>query len=297
MLELFWAHKVVEAKLVGDDEVVIEATKADPEMWTSLQREDLDPKEKISIRNSAVKEVHENEARLAEDRCKSKRDRELEAISKSLEDDEKRRRKVEEEKTKAKAEAFKEVNMKKVPKFSTGLATKIAKERELFENLPPPATETAVIKVTFQSTEPNKSNEKTGKCDIKGLMEKGNDAFNQQNLSKAIKCFDEVLEIDSGYAAAYNNRSACYLKAGNLHGTLNDASKAIDLMLKNDDDDKSKQISKAYSRRGQALIELDMLNEALAELETASKYDEDNLGLRKDLNELRQRIECQPDTE
>ncbi len=189
LLELFWLRDVNEAKIVlGDeDEVVIEAVKAEVGLWEDLQRE-LSAEEKRQIRDEAIRESHEKHAKKAEDEIASKRDRELEAVSRSIVEDENRRNRIEAEKSKAKAEVF--AYKKSSSGYSSSVAAKVAKEREKMSKLPPPRSE-VVIKVDFSTEKGRVSSSSTS-----DLMKQGHKSFSDGDLAKAIEAFSEVIEVE-----------------------------------------------------------------------------------------------------
>jgi len=73
----------------------------------------------------------------------------------------------------------------------------------------------------------------------------GNDAFKTGDYTTAIKHFTEAIDFEPENMAYYSNRSAAYLKSGDLEKALKDGKKCVDLDV---------NWGKGYSRQGAALV-------------------------------------------
>lgn len=117
--------------------------------------------------------------------------------------------------------------------------------------------------------------------DIKVL---GNRSFEEGDYRKAIRLYTRAIERDSGNAALYSNRSACYVQAAKQMGmdtrsmALRDADKVIELRP---------DWFKGYSRRGDALFKLQRFHEAAEAYERGLALDPENTNLLHSLGEAR----------
>ena len=81
---------------------------------------------------------------------------------------------------------------------------------------------------------------------------------------KAIKSFNEAIELNPDLALAYNNRGWSYLELGQYEQTITDCSKAIDL---------DPALAIAYSNRGLAYVRLGHYEQAVADCNKAIDLD------------------------
>ena len=79
----------------------------------------------------------------------------------------------------------------------------------------------------------------------------------------------------------YSNRSACYLKVSNHHGSLQDSSKALELLVPATKSNAQARI-KAHVRRAACLVELGMIREALGEFDEAIRITGEGRGERNE---------------
>ncbi|TRY65322.1 hypothetical protein TCAL_16465 [Tigriopus californicus] len=86
-----------------------------------------------------------------------------------------------------------------------------------------------------------------------------------------------------------NNRSACYLKAGNYHGTLEDCSQVLECLGKRGPMN-NETAGKVHTRRSFALQELEMFREALIEMDAAIQYLPGNPSLIEMRERLREMV-------
>lgn len=86
-------------------------------------------------------------------------------------------------------------------------------------------------------------------------------------------------------APFYNNRAACRLKVGDLHGCVSDATAALDL-LKGGVGSNADDRAKALARRGAALASLGLEAEAAGEFRAAAALRPGDAGLREAADRL-----------
>eukprot|EP01125_Pyxidicula_operculata_P012826 TRINITY_DN4225_c0_g1_i1.p1 TRINITY_DN4225_c0_g1~~TRINITY_DN4225_c0_g1_i1.p1 ORF type:complete len:442 (+),score=102.67 TRINITY_DN4225_c0_g1_i1:22-1347(+) len=117
---------------------------------------------------------------------------------------------------------------------------------------------------------------------LENLKEKGNQEFKQKNFEAAITSYTEALEVDPRIAS-YNavliaNRALAYKSIGKSQEAVDDLSKALEW---------DSTYSKAYVRRAQCYMDLNMYEEACRDYEMASLKDPENRDLKRELNEAK----------
>lgn len=75
------------------------------------------------------------------------------------------------------------------------------------------------------------------------LKEKGNAAFQANDIDGAIRYFSQALDLDPDNYIVYSNRSAAYMKADSKSKALKDAERCVEL---------APSWAKGYSRLGAA---------------------------------------------
>ncbi|KAG8440455.1 hypothetical protein GDO86_006273 [Hymenochirus boettgeri] len=122
------------------------------------------------------------------------------------------------------------------------------------------------------------------------LKDKGNKLFAVGDYLAAVNAFNLAIRINNKIPEMYLNRSACHLKLRNLHKTIEDTSKALELLTPPVPDNASARI-KAHVRRGAAFCELELYIEGLQEYEAALKIDPANQDVKSDAEKIRQIIQ------
>ncbi|XP_069480979.1 dynein axonemal assembly factor 4 [Ambystoma mexicanum] len=122
------------------------------------------------------------------------------------------------------------------------------------------------------------------------LKEKGNKLFALENYMAAINAYSLAIRLNSKIPVLYLNRSACHLKLRNLHKTIEDCSKALELLTPPVPDNSSCRI-KAHLRRGTAFCELELYVEGLLDYEAAFKIDPSNICVQTDAEKIRRIIQ------
>ncbi|XP_063782202.1 dynein axonemal assembly factor 4 isoform X2 [Pseudophryne corroboree] len=119
------------------------------------------------------------------------------------------------------------------------------------------------------------------------LKEKGNKLFAAGDYLAAVNALNLAIRINDKIPVLYLNRSACHLKLRNLHKTIEDASKALELLTPPVPDNAAARL-KAFVRRGSAFCELELYVEGLQDYEAALKIHPDNLNVKSDAEKIRQ---------
>ncbi|XP_043934896.1 dynein axonemal assembly factor 4 isoform X2 [Protopterus annectens] len=131
---------------------------------------------------------------------------------------------------------------------------------------------------------------KEGERNPEWLKEKGNKLFATGNYLAAINAYNLAIRLNNKIPALYLNRCACHLKLRNLHKTIEDSSKALELLVPPVPDNAKARL-KAHVRRGTAFCELELYVEGLQDYEAALKIDPYNLDVKADAEKIRQRIQ------
>jgi serine/threonine-protein phosphatase 5 len=114
--------------------------------------------------------------------------------------------------------------------------------------------------------------------------DEGNNAFKEQNYSKAIECYSLAIECNPNEASYYGNRSFAYIKSEFYGYALNDANKAIELDPK---------YIKGYYRRASSNMALVKYKLALKDYEYVVKVhptDKDAQAKFNECKKINQRI-------
>ncbi|KAM4677289.1 dynein axonemal assembly factor 4 [Discoglossus pictus] len=122
------------------------------------------------------------------------------------------------------------------------------------------------------------------------LKDKGNKLFSAGDYLAAVNAFNLAIKLNNRLPALYLNRSACHLKLRNLHKTIEDSSKALELLTPPVPANASARV-KAHVRRGTAFCDLELYVEGLQDYEAAVKIDPNNENLQNDAEKIRQIIQ------
>ncbi|XP_072472089.1 dynein axonemal assembly factor 4 isoform X3 [Notamacropus eugenii] len=122
------------------------------------------------------------------------------------------------------------------------------------------------------------------------LKEKGNKLFGMENYLAAINAYNLAIQLNNKIPSLYLNRAACHLKLKNLHKTIEDSSKALELLTPHVADNANARM-KAHVRRGTAFCQLELYVEGLQDYEAALKIDPSNKIVRKDAEKIRNIIQ------
>lgn len=111
--------------------------------------------------------------------------------------------------------------------------------------------------------------------------EQGNEEFKKGNYAKAIENYTYATEVDPKNPVYFTNRSMCYFKMAEYQKSLRDAEKSTAL---------NPSWVKGYYRAGMAQIELNLLKEALANLEKAADLDSETPAYKQAAEECKQKF-------
>ncbi|KAM8973448.1 dynein axonemal assembly factor 4 [Pelodytes ibericus] len=118
------------------------------------------------------------------------------------------------------------------------------------------------------------------------LKDKGNKLFAAGDYLAAVNALNLAIRLNDKIPALYLNRSACHLKLRNLHKTIEDSSKALDLLTPPVPVNAAARV-KAHIRRGTAFCELELYVEGLLDYEAALKIDPTNHNVKSDAEKIR----------
>uniref|UniRef100_G3T0V6 Dynein axonemal assembly factor 4 n=1 Tax=Loxodonta africana TaxID=9785 RepID=G3T0V6_LOXAF len=134
-------------------------------------------------------------------------------------------------------------------------------------------------------------------CDLKEeeknpewLKDKGNKLFATENYLAAVNAYNLAIRLNNKIPLLYLNRAACHLKLKNLHKTIEDSSKALDLLTPPVADNANARM-KAHVRRGAAFCQLELYVEGLLDYEAALKIDPSNKTVQNDAEKIRNIIQ------
>ncbi|XP_069618223.1 dynein axonemal assembly factor 4 [Ranitomeya imitator] len=122
------------------------------------------------------------------------------------------------------------------------------------------------------------------------LKDKGNKLFAAGDYLAAVNALNLAIRLNDKMPTLYLNRSACHLKLRNLHKTIEDASKALELLSPPVLDNAAARL-KAHVRRGTAFCEMELYVEGLQDYEAAIKIDPTNINVKSDAEKIRQIIQ------
>ncbi|KAG9489385.1 hypothetical protein GDO78_005394 [Eleutherodactylus coqui] len=122
------------------------------------------------------------------------------------------------------------------------------------------------------------------------LKDKGNKLFAAGDYLAAVNALNLAIRLNDKMPILYLNRSACHLKLRNLHKTIEDTSKALELLTPPVPDNAAARL-KAYVRRGTAFCELELYVEGLQDYEAALKIDPTNITVKSDAEKIRRLIQ------
>uniref|UniRef100_A0A452HQR1 Dynein axonemal assembly factor 4 n=1 Tax=Gopherus agassizii TaxID=38772 RepID=A0A452HQR1_9SAUR len=122
------------------------------------------------------------------------------------------------------------------------------------------------------------------------LKDKGNKMFATGNYLAAVNAYNLAILLNNKIPVLYLNRAACHLKLRNLHKTIEDSSKALELLIPPVPDNADARV-KAYVRRGTAFCQLELYAEGLQDYDAALKIDPTNKTLKQDAEKIQHIIQ------
>ncbi|XP_053318847.1 dynein axonemal assembly factor 4 [Spea bombifrons] len=122
------------------------------------------------------------------------------------------------------------------------------------------------------------------------LKDKANKLFAAGDCLAAVNALNLAIRLNNKMPTLYLNRAACHLKLRNLHKTIEDSSKALELLTPPVPNNAAARV-KAHVRRGTAFCELELYVEGLQDYEAALKIDPTNQMVKSDAERIRQIIQ------
>lgn len=122
------------------------------------------------------------------------------------------------------------------------------------------------------------------------MRDKANEFFKAGNYQAAVNAYTTALRYSPKMPALYSNRAACHLKLRNFFKTIEDCSKAIDLLHPPVPQNAASRL-KALVRKGTAFCQLELYVEGLQDYECALKINPNNEQLKADAEKIRQIIQ------
>jgi len=127
------------------------------------------------------------------------------------------------------------------------------------------------------------------------LKQRGDHFYRTRDYRAAINAYSSCVDLDTKNGLAYSNRALCHLRLGMFAECVADATAGFDLLrrlkLEGKDEEEQMQVRmqrcRCLFRRGIAHVRLGMTDQALADVDAAAKFAEDNEELKDDLEELR----------
>lgn len=116
------------------------------------------------------------------------------------------------------------------------------------------------------------------------LLAKGDEFYKAENYLGAISAYTEGIKISKNFVDLYVKRSSVHYKIGNYERTLDDCSKALEIMTSAVAANLDKRLE-CIVRRGNALRKIGFARHAISELEEALKLSPGNEAIKKDLRE------------
>ena len=99
---------------------------------------------------------------------------------------------------------------------------------------------------------------------IRQFMAEAEKYYNDKNYEEAVKCYDEIIKIDSAFKDAYNNRGLSYKNLGRYEEAITDFTKAIEIDIKVNTNPTYKE---AYNNRGNLYNNLGRYEEAVLDFD------------------------------
>mmetsp|Transcript_15850 Transcript_15850/g.34204 ORF Transcript_15850/g.34204 Transcript_15850/m.34204 type:complete len:181 (-) Transcript_15850:16-558(-) len=117
----------------------------------------------------------------------------------------------------------------------------------------------------------------------------GDNSFRSKEFSRAIGYYNKALEFDPESVESYSNRSACYLKTGDIELAEKDCEKALALLPEDDNPatpNANALKSKLLCRLGSLKTQLGKLQEAAKLYRDALEFNPTDINLAKKLKRI-----------
>lgn len=118
--------------------------------------------------------------------------------------------------------------------------------------------------------------------DFDSLKEAGNRFFRNKQYHEAKRCYTKAISARGDVAVLYSNRAMCNLNIKSYYEALDDCDTALKL---------DTNLTKAYYRRGMALMELARFRLAVQDFERVFKDEPDNMFAKSELDKAKSILE------
>ncbi|KAK8729188.1 hypothetical protein OTU49_008669 [Cherax quadricarinatus] len=120
--------------------------------------------------------------------------------------------------------------------------------------------------------------------------------FGSGDYCGCVNACTEALKLNPTLPSLYSNRAAANLALNNLHHTISDCAKALELLTPpTQDNGKSRLL--CHIRRGTAFVRLGLLSEGLADYQAAQQISPENKTLQKDVERIQSLLANSTDSE
>ncbi|XP_063240281.1 dynein axonemal assembly factor 4 isoform X2 [Bacillus rossius redtenbacheri] len=125
------------------------------------------------------------------------------------------------------------------------------------------------------------------------LKDKGDSFFRAGNYLGAVSAYSHAIKLGSKMPEIYSNRAAAHFALNNLHKTLNDCTKALELLVPAVPLN-ALQRARCHARRGSALCRLGLPERGLVDLRTALALKPGDQQLREDVERTQALVDGLP---
>ncbi|XP_042217046.1 dynein axonemal assembly factor 4-like isoform X1 [Homarus americanus] len=149
--------------------------------------------------------------------------------------------------------------------------------------------------LTSQSVHSSAAKDFSSESSEEHLKKKAISLFSNGDYRGCVNACTEALKVNPCMSSLYSNRAAANLALNNLHHTINDCTKALELLTPPTEDN-SKSRLLCHIRRGTAFVRLGLLSEGLAEYQAAHQITPENKTLKKDVEKIQAMITTSTDS-
>lgn len=139
--------------------------------------------------------------------------------------------------------------------------------------------------LTLQSNASFVAKDSNLECNEEYYKEKAVSLFGNGDYQGCVNACTEALKLNPGVPSFYSNRAAANLALNNLHHTISDSSKALELLTPASEDN-SKSRLLCHIRRGTAFVHLGLFSEGLADYQMALQLSPESKNLKKDVERI-----------
>lgn len=131
-----------------------------------------------------------------------------------------------------------------------------------------------------------KEEEKDGPTkDLNFFKQKAVSLFAAGDYQGCVNACSEALKLNPSAAALYSNRAAANLALSNLHHTISDTSKALELLIPTTEENAKSRLL-CHVRRGTAFVRMQLYSQGLSEYEAARKISPEDKTLAADIKKI-----------